>query len=194
MPSCVWSSEGNSNPRLFIGGYKVTLNVDFLRQAGVALIVNVAKNLDKVFGPKFVRQLQVTTDHFFIHVQVEKVNGIYVYNVHNVIKDVIVLNLLCHPHSNIRATPNAKRCYFYNCINILGSNLLFNCYNSSGLRVDTVLGIRTWDRRMVGWDESIELWVDPPLPEIDKNGPNPASFCFFVLVTWLIEHKFEYKW
>ncbi len=59
VPSRVWTSRGDWGPSVYVGGYKTTLNEDFLRDHNIRLIVNTAKNLAVVFGVKFIRKLEV---------------------------------------------------------------------------------------------------------------------------------------
>jgi hypothetical protein len=55
----VWRSSRDSNACLYVGGYKSALNVDFLERHGIGLVVNTAKNLAAVLGPKYSRRLEV---------------------------------------------------------------------------------------------------------------------------------------
>ena len=58
--------------------------------------------------------------------------------------------------------------------------------------VDGVLGIRTWGRRMLGADETTELWRPPNATHFFKYGPIPASFLFiFILFTSQINYKLK---
>jgi hypothetical protein len=59
VPSRVWSSGRDSSPSLYVGGYKSSFNDTFLRESNVGLVVNTAKNLAAVLGPKYLKQLEV---------------------------------------------------------------------------------------------------------------------------------------
>ncbi len=45
--------------RLYLGGYKSAVNVDFLKSANVRLVVCTARGLEIVLGPKFKRQARL---------------------------------------------------------------------------------------------------------------------------------------
>ena len=50
VPSLVWEhGEG----RLFLGGYKAALNVAFLTKNNISVVVDTAKGLENVLGPKY---------------------------------------------------------------------------------------------------------------------------------------------
>ena len=53
----VWEDEG-SGGKLYLGGYKAAVNIKWLRQAGIGLIVNTARGLDQVLGPKYLQNIQ----------------------------------------------------------------------------------------------------------------------------------------
>ena len=59
VPSRVWMFNNDSNSLLYVGGYKSSYNEVFLRESNVGLVVNTAKNLAAVLGPKYLRQLEV---------------------------------------------------------------------------------------------------------------------------------------
>ena len=59
VPSRVWMFNNDSNSLLYVGGYKSSFNEVFLRESNVGLVVNTAKNLAAVLGPKYLRQLEV---------------------------------------------------------------------------------------------------------------------------------------
>eukprot|EP00088_Acartia_fossae_P039257 TRINITY_DN40860_c0_g1_i1.p1 TRINITY_DN40860_c0_g1~~TRINITY_DN40860_c0_g1_i1.p1 ORF type:complete len:216 (-),score=39.08 TRINITY_DN40860_c0_g1_i1:84-731(-) len=50
--SLLYSEKGS----LYLGGYKPSLNHQFLRSCGVKLIVNTAASLGKVLGPRYLKQ------------------------------------------------------------------------------------------------------------------------------------------
>ena len=54
IPSLVWSPGGN----LYLGGYKAAVNTTFLRNNRVTLVVNTARGLEQVLGPKYLRMLE----------------------------------------------------------------------------------------------------------------------------------------
>ena len=59
VPSRVWTFGNGSSSSLYVGGYKSSFNDVFLRESNVGLVVNTAKNLAAVLGPKYLRQLEV---------------------------------------------------------------------------------------------------------------------------------------
>ena len=56
VPSLIWEDE-NIKGNLYLGGYKAAVNVSWLKKSNVSLIVNTAKGLENVLGPKYVQQL-----------------------------------------------------------------------------------------------------------------------------------------
>ena len=50
VPSLVWSQGPG---QLFLGGYKAALNTSFLQTSRISLVVDTAKGLDTVLGPKY---------------------------------------------------------------------------------------------------------------------------------------------
>ena len=54
VPSLIWEQlEG----KLFLGGYKAALNVDFLKKKNISLVVDTAKGLGNVLGPKYKKMV-----------------------------------------------------------------------------------------------------------------------------------------
>ena len=57
VPSTVWSPHPGS-AQLYLGGYKAAINTTFLSSAQVGLVVNTARGLEKVLGPKYLAALE----------------------------------------------------------------------------------------------------------------------------------------
>merc|ERR1712215_258766 len=55
VPSLVWE---HGDGKLFLGGYKAALNVNFLKQNNLTLVVDTAKGLENVLGPKYKKMVQ----------------------------------------------------------------------------------------------------------------------------------------
>eukprot|EP00092_Neocalanus_flemingeri_P001069 GFUD01001140.1.p1 GENE.GFUD01001140.1~~GFUD01001140.1.p1 ORF type:complete len:223 (+),score=59.39 GFUD01001140.1:123-791(+) len=55
VPSLIWEHlEG----KLFLGGYKAALNVPFLKNNNISLVVDTAKGLENVLGPKYKKMVE----------------------------------------------------------------------------------------------------------------------------------------
>ena len=57
VPSSVWSPHQGAG-QLYLGGYKAAINTTFLKTAQVSLVVNTARGLDQVLGPKYLAALE----------------------------------------------------------------------------------------------------------------------------------------
>ena len=57
LPSSVWS-PGQGAGQLYLGGYKAAINTTFLQTGQVRLVVNTARGLDQVLGPKYLAALE----------------------------------------------------------------------------------------------------------------------------------------
>merc|ERR1719318_2433428 len=54
VPSLIWEHGGGN---LFLGGYKAALNIAFLKRSKVSLVVDTAKGLENVLGPKYKKMV-----------------------------------------------------------------------------------------------------------------------------------------
>ena len=52
--------------KLFLGGYKAALNVAFLNQSKISMVVDTAKGLDNVLGPKYKNMVNCIERIYFI--------------------------------------------------------------------------------------------------------------------------------
>ena len=57
LPSSVWSPHQGAG-QLYLGGYKAAINTTFLRTARVSLVVNTARGLELVLGPRYLAALE----------------------------------------------------------------------------------------------------------------------------------------
>ncbi len=59
LPSKVWSHPGEGGGgHLFMGGFKASVNLKFLTESRVKLVVCAAKGLVQTFGSKFKKQIE----------------------------------------------------------------------------------------------------------------------------------------
>ena len=57
IPSSVWSPQQGTG-QLYLGGYKAAINMTFLKSNQVGLVVNTARGLDQILGPKYLAALE----------------------------------------------------------------------------------------------------------------------------------------
>ena len=57
VPSSVWSPHQGAG-QLYLGGYKAAINTTFLKTSQVSLVVNTARGLDQILGPKYLAALE----------------------------------------------------------------------------------------------------------------------------------------
>jgi len=56
IPSLIWEHP-QTGAKIYLGGYKAAVNITWLKQSNVSLIVNTARGLEGILGPKYKRQL-----------------------------------------------------------------------------------------------------------------------------------------
>ena len=56
VPSLIWVNA-NSEGKLYLGGYKAAVNVSWLKKSNISLIVNTAKGLEQILGPKYIQKV-----------------------------------------------------------------------------------------------------------------------------------------
>jgi protein-tyrosine phosphatase len=97
VPSLIWTNPNaaknlDSN-KLFMGGFKSAINIDFLIKENVTVIICAAKDLDKTFGPKYRKQIEKRSQTL-PHIQVIQVDWIDTSNQKldkSQIKDIVML-------------------------------------------------------------------------------------------------------
>ena len=57
VPSLIWETEAGGG-KLYLGGYKAAVNLRWLAASNTSLIVNTARGLEAVLGPRYRRQLE----------------------------------------------------------------------------------------------------------------------------------------
>ena len=57
VPSLVWSPRQGGG-QLYLGGYKAAVNTTFITSNNISLVVNTARGLHLVLGPKYLRLLE----------------------------------------------------------------------------------------------------------------------------------------
>nr|XP_040574762.1 uncharacterized protein LOC121123705 [Lepeophtheirus salmonis] len=53
VPSLIWSGQGN----VFMGGYKSAINIKFIQDNSIRLIINASGNFENIMGPKYLSEL-----------------------------------------------------------------------------------------------------------------------------------------
>ena len=51
--------------KLFLGGYKAALNVAFLKRNKISMVVDTAKGLENVLGPKYRNMVSLSKLKYF---------------------------------------------------------------------------------------------------------------------------------
>ena len=54
VPSLVWEKGAG---KLFLGGYKAALNIPFIKKNKISLIVDTARGLEDVLGPRYKKMV-----------------------------------------------------------------------------------------------------------------------------------------
>ena len=58
VPTLIFTQNNSGCSKLYMGGMKSAVNMDFLRKHEISLIVCAAKDLVRTFGPKYEKLLQ----------------------------------------------------------------------------------------------------------------------------------------